>query len=83
MKILKVILILLVPAMGIVGCQKSAIEPKKCSEHPESGSYTAPESTGLATDVSTVSGESGGPSTDIYGSGDDDRDGGDKKTKKR
>lgn len=82
MKILRVILILLVPAMGIVGCQKSDVTPKKCSEKPEAGSYTAPESTGLATDGS-VSGGPTGPSTDIYGTGDDDRDGGDKKTKKR
>jgi hypothetical protein len=83
MKILKILFILLVPALGIVGCQKSDIKPD-CPNHSESSSKTTntDESAG-----STVGARSANVSfedeegTSVVGSGDDDRDGGDKKKK--
>lgn len=82
MKILRLLLIILVPAMGIVGCAKSDVKPCNKSHETESPVYTAPESTSLSTDQPVLTG-GGGSSTDIYGTGDDDREGGDKKSKKR
>jgi len=79
MKILKILLILLVPALGIVGCQKSDTRP--CSNHSaektESTDNTAVSSKFTLSEQAEEVG-----STPVVGSGDDDRDGGDKKPKK-
>lgn len=84
MKILKIVLVILLPALGIVSCQKSGLKPRGCSEH----STEQKESNSISDDKSSgdriIMGEAieEGQSTDVIGSGDDDRDGGDKKTKK-
>jgi len=77
MKILKTILILLVPVMGLLSCEKTTCKPNE----PASTSNSSNTSNG---DVSGKFGESAsnGGTTDLVGSGDDDRDGGDKKPKK-
>ena len=76
MKILKILLILLVPAIGIVGCRKSECNPKATTtKQTDSGSNTV----GARETEITDQGNQGG---DVVGSGDDDRDGGDKKAKK-
>jgi hypothetical protein len=79
MKILKIVLVLLIPALGFVGCQKSEMKPR-CGNHSTS------ESTNKSDDAQAsgkfgdliVEEETGGT---IVGSGDDDRDGGDKPKK--
>lgn len=89
MKIVRLLLILLVPALGIVGCQKSTIKPG-CPGNSGSERSTTPQddnnaSVGARTanysDGTSVDGEDSNDPTDIIGSGgDDDREGG-KKTK--
>jgi len=85
MKILRIILILLIPAFGFVGCQKSDIKPS--CQHEDKSSKESDDNSqnnvGSRTVNSTGDFESGDDegSTDIIGSGDDDRDGGDKKKK--
>ncbi|HOZ87240.1 MAG TPA: hypothetical protein PL029_05750 [Bacteroidia bacterium] len=100
MKILKVILILLVPALGIVSCAKSDRKPRSCSEH-KTEDKTAAKTTASddklisdeqisdnqTTDIQTAARGMNSPlltedeNTSLVGSGDDDRDGGDKKKK--
>jgi len=84
MKFLKILLILLVPALGIVGCHKSDTKPSSCS------SSSNKESEQKLTDNGQSAGRYGDMSEDdetgsdpIVGSGEDDRDGGDKKKKLR
>ncbi len=77
MKILKISLILLLPALGFVGCKKSTMAPNEC------GTKASTENTQgskLNTNVTPL-GDDTYQSTDIVGSGDDDRDGGDKPKK--
>ena len=74
MKILRVLLILLVPALGIVGCRKSDIKPG-CSENtsvPATQEGT-PEISGRMINGVEIEEEEEG--TTIVGQGDDDRDG--------
>lgn len=99
MKILRIFLILLIPAMGIVGCKKSALTGKHCSEQPENvsnGTADKPEAStpevsgrfagaGIEGEGGEGEFESGGEDdgpANIVGSGDDDRDGGEKKKKR-
>jgi hypothetical protein len=101
MKILKIALILLLPAIGIVGCKKSDMKPGGCNGKHETESNSAVSRESNAADqepavldpnagqssnrtMNTLSntGNSNSGSTEIYGSGDDDRDGGDKSKKK-
>lgn len=84
MKILKILLVLLIPALGFVSCEKSGMKPS-C---PASSSQT-PASDSNKNNVGAksasfdeLSNGSSGSGTEIVGTGDDDRDGGDKKTKK-
>lgn len=83
MKILKILLIVLIPALGFVSCEKSHTMPGGCKNHksatPNSGNSTVTDKVigGSAIDDNSGSG------TTIVGSGDDDRDGGDKKKKAR
>jgi hypothetical protein len=89
MKILKILLILLVPAIGIVGCRKSELKPK-CDHDNRSSAPAAnkPADSNVSNDANigargmapTVGDDNNG--SPIIGSGDDDRDGGDKKHKK-
>jgi hypothetical protein len=100
MKILKILLIVLVPAFGVVSCQKSDIKPRNCQDHEDSAPAVASKNA-ASSDVNTEDDSSdqtydhsakkvGGvvvdspgseSGTEIIGSGDDDRDGGDKKKK--
>lgn len=90
MRILKILLILLVPALGFVSCKKSELKP--CNHAPaaaqtNSGNTTTsdvvPVNSRLMSpsnaDITVTDGNGG---TDVLGSGDDDRDGGDKKKKR-
>ena len=79
MKILKILLILLVPALGIVSCHKS--DRKPCSKNTTESSSTEQNKnvSGRSYDVTTETEEEDG--TSVVGSGDDDRNGGDKKKK--
>jgi hypothetical protein len=78
MKILKICLLLLLPAIGVVGCKKSDHRPGSCSDH--SSKQTNNETVNAKLIIS--SDEVIDISTPVVGSGDDDRDGGDKKQKK-
>ena len=82
MKILKILLVLLVPAFGFVSCEKSGLKPG-CGNHSKSDSNSD-------SNTNDVSGKYGKLITNegnndnggsIVGSGDDDRDGGDKPKK--
>lgn len=77
MKILKILLILLVPAIGLIGCKKSDVKPNEC------GTKASTEnSQGSKLNTNTILvGDDTYQSTDVVGSGDDDRDGGDKPKK--
>ncbi len=81
MKILKILFILLVPAMGIVGCKKSELKPAS----PATASATPADNDNAnarVVDMTTMDeGKNGGNTTNIVGTSDDDRDGGDKKKK--
>lgn len=82
MKILRILLILLVPALGIVSCKKSDMTPGKCSSQSHS---SVKEDSNTNEQVSAGRGEEvlgQDNNTTVVGSGDDDRDGGDKKQKK-
>ena len=85
MKILRILFILLIPAFGFVGCQKSDVKPS-CQHEDKSSQASDDNSQGnVGSRTVNMNGdfESGDDeeSTDIIGSGDDDRDGGDKKKK--
>lgn len=89
MKILKALLVILIPAFALVSCEKSQIKPS-CSHEA-----TTPATDNSASDAGKTqtgskgnkgittedAGNDGNGSTSIVGSGDDDRDGGDKKKK--
>jgi hypothetical protein len=79
MKILKLVSVLLVSTIAIVGCKKSESKPA-CSQGKVNNedNSNGNEITGKITVIS-IDGDKG---TTIVGSGDDDRDGGDKKAKK-
>ncbi len=82
MKILKILLILLVPAIGIVGCKKSDTKPE-CSHSSNKGTDSnAVDNSAAAGRFGDIS-EGDTNSEPIVGSGEDDRDGGDKKKKLR
>lgn len=88
MKIFKILFILLIPAMGIVGCRKSDAKPcsAKAESSAPSGMVVNSNSSEETNDNSTPNYQGRGLSKadeEIYGSGDDDRDGGDKKLKKQ
>jgi hypothetical protein len=93
MKILRILLIILVPAMGIVGCRKSNTRPASqnggCQSHQNSTANPPTDNSsnsnmaagrGTATDDQLDPTQS---STEIYGSGDDDRNGGEKRKKRQ
>lgn len=101
MKILKIALILLLPAIGMVACKKSDTKPGGCNgkHETESNSAVSRESNAVDQEPAVLDPSAGQSSnrtmntlsntddpspgsTDIYGSGDDDRDGGDKSKKK-
>lgn len=67
MKILKILIVLLLPVLGMVSCSKSSLKPTTSSEVSN-------------TDVNNA-GLNAARDGEIYGTGDDDRDGGDKKKK--
>jgi hypothetical protein len=79
MKILKILLIILVPAIGIVSCKKSNVAPRDCATK-NSASSTDSQSSRFNSNV-TLTGDDDYQSTDVVGSGDDDRDGGDRPKK--
>lgn len=76
MKFLKIALIVLLPAMGIVGCKKSGTKPD-CSSNKSHQT----ENTEMSSRFGDIPEEEGSPAT-LVGSGDDDRNGGDKRPKK-
>ena len=84
MKKLRIFLIILVPVFGLVSCQKTDIVPKSCGTvTTEQPAETAPVNGRLkSVTTSSVTISEQEPIIDeIVGSGDDDRDGGDKKAK--
>lgn len=91
MKFLKIFFILFIPAVSIVGCKKSDCKPAmNSSSAPSSASVAAPSNNVVVSDPNVnganarrmVGGLNSGDGTTILGSGDDDRDGGDKGKKK-
>lgn len=68
MKILKILIVLLLPVLGMVSCSKSSLKPTTSSEVSN-------------TDVNNAN-LNAAREGDIIGDSDDDRDGGDKKKKK-
>jgi hypothetical protein len=94
MKILKIVVILLMPAIGFVACKKSDIKPVNPASAP-AAAVAAPENVNTNTtevyteetnarvgDSEETVLEEEGNITGVVASGDDDRDGGDKKHKK-
>lgn len=101
MKILKLLFIVLVPALAVVSCQKSDIKPRNCQDHEDStpavvskmansnSTQSEDNSSGQNSDYNAKTSTNGTvvdtkgstETTEIIGSGDDDRDGGDKKKK--
>lgn len=83
MKILKILFILLIPAVSIVGCRKAALKPAATNPaSPASVSTTNVQSSESgARSIETSSVDEIKKGSDIVGSGDDDRDGGDKRKK--
>ena len=77
MKFLKIALIVLLPAMGIVGCKKSGTKPE-CSSHK---SKQAENTEDVGSKFGDIAAEEG-TSVTLVGSGDDDSNGGDKRPKK-
>ncbi|MDI9339239.1 MAG: hypothetical protein QM534_01605 [Sediminibacterium sp.] len=67
MKILKILIVLLLPVLGMVSCSKSSLKPTTSSAVSNTDGNNA-----------SLNGARDG---EIYGTGDDDRDGGDKKKK--
>jgi hypothetical protein len=83
MKILKILLILLIPALGIVGCKKSETKPKCTAAGTVKNSDNSNSNVAAGRSEGASVGDSGTPvDSPIIGAGDDDRDGGDKKHKK-
>ena len=83
MRFLKILLVLLIPAMGFVACEKANTRP--CSEKPENTPSEKSDISGKVVGgvyIDDNNSTSSNGST-IVGSGDDDRDGGDKKKKVR
>jgi len=84
MKFLKIFLLLLVPAITTVSCRKACIQPST-----NVTAETPALSEELNNNVSARSGEvteeppKGTTITEVVASGDGDRDGGDKRQKKR
>jgi len=76
MKFLKFILILLIPAMGLVSCHKSDAKPGCGNNNSQNTEETNVGARFADPDMQTKE------TPQIVGSGDDDRDGGDKKQKK-
>jgi hypothetical protein len=95
MKILKIFVILLMPAIGFVGCKKSDIKPVNPASTP-AATVAAPENSNTNTTEEVYTDETNarvgdndetvleeeGDITGVVASGDEDRDGGDKKHKK-
>lgn len=83
MKILKIFIVILIPALGIVGCRKS-----DCKPHGTSSNTTT---TASPEGSQVIAGRSISPnavvkddkSNELVSSGDEDRDGGDKRKKKK
>ncbi len=88
MKILRILLILLMPALGFISCTKSGIKPSCNGEHHQTeNSVSQPAASDDAAAPVSAGRRGNNPlldedkSTSLVGSGDDDRDGGDKKKK--
>lgn len=88
MKALKITIVALVLITGMASCKKSEVKPATCP----SGNTSTAASTAKSTDTDSQmyygrealsEGDNEDPGiTNIYGSGDDDRNGGDKTRKK-
>lgn len=85
MKVLKISIVAFVLITGMTGCKKSEIKPSNCTSNPTSTAVTNNDSeSGMYYGREVVSDEENNDpgTTNIYGSGDDDRNGGDKTRKK-
>ncbi len=85
MKTIKIFFVILVPVLGLFSCQKSDIVPKTCgtvstAEQPAESAPVNGRLKQVTTSTVTI-GEKQPEIDEIVGSGDDDRDGGDKKAK--
>ena len=81
MKFLKIIVIVLVSAIGFVACEKSECKPKERECGGTNENTTVNKTNKGNTDNSNTSVNKTPSNLEIVGSGDDDRDGGDKKKK--
>ncbi|MBS1634893.1 MAG: hypothetical protein JST26_03155 [Bacteroidetes bacterium] len=90
MKTFKVIVFMIVASLAIVSCRKSDLKPTCNHSNTETQSTTTTGKSSNRTANSDGSGDNSGTTVTvsgtidngIYGGGDDDRDGGDKKHKK-
>jgi hypothetical protein len=86
MKSLKILFVVLLVVSAFVACEKSNVKPHSCS-HSSSQSQPAPNDQPVngriknSAPSSTVTVHSTSTPDEIVGGGDDDRDGGDRKTK--
>lgn len=80
MKILKIVLVILIPALGFVGCKKHQCMPASPAAETTEISAEADNTTlGAKSNEVSIKDDKGG---DVVVTGDDDRDGGDKRQKK-
>jgi hypothetical protein len=77
MKIFKVLTIILIASIGFVACEKRSCEPNDTNKNE--ATKTANRTSKGNTDDSNTSVNINSSNLEIVGSGDDDRDGGDKK----
>ena len=78
MKALKIFLLVLIVGFGVAACEKSTIKP--CTVSEQQSNATVSDQQVNARIKNPTNNGTGDPQTnEIVGSGDDDRDGGDKK----
>lgn len=81
MKFLKIVIIVLVSSIGFVACEKSQLEPNNDGKCGKTKNTTESKTDKTNRDNSNTTISKTPTNLEIVGSGDDDRDGGDKKKK--
>lgn len=86
MRVLKIFLVALISSLAFVACDKTNVTPCNKEKHEQTKSDNNEASTPAARSTESIGEDEGDDNGDngvtIVGSGDDDRNGGDKKQKK-
>jgi hypothetical protein len=84
MKIFKIALILSIPVLGLVSCEKSKLTCNPSEPDDQTTEVAGKDAQPLGKAAANgLSGDDNTKGSTIVGSGDDDREGGDKKLKQR